>query len=257
LWMINKFDVSLKFNEFAIDSWRNNCDKLRRIKDFDAFMVNKNDFAVFSIRWLFQYADTLAKLERFDDIDEILQEVELICTPNIPDYECFKQALHVRKENLNFLQEHGTLVNQLETPQPELTFADFLNSRIDTKRMKKQKSKSKSPDPKAIRPLPSLTSIPQKSEVIYIDSSDDDSSANTLKVSTKAVKKTASGTTVNAEMTPKPKVFAVPDKTPSQSTSRSKIEPTPKPSTRKAKAIDDSASDTSSVSARKTRRRMI
>jgi hypothetical protein len=184
LWMINKRDVSMQFNDFAFEPWQQVCDKLRREKDCDFLMINKIDFAVFSIRWLFQCADTMIRLSNFEEVEEIYKEVELICTNSIPDFECFKEALHCRKENLVFLLEHGSLEHGSieENQASDLSFSEFLKS----KEVKKKKP-SKSPVPVTLvkRPLPTLA---KKDDIVYIDLSDEASSSTAAK----KVKKTTS-----------------------------------------------------------------
>lgn len=179
LWMINKKDVSMRFNDFAFEPWQNVCDKLRRTKDCDFLMINKIDFAVFSIRWLFQCADTLISLSNFEEVEEIYREVELICTDSVPDFECFKQALHCRKENLAFLLEHG-LIEEKETT--ELSHIDFLKARLEKKKSRKP---SKSPVPVTIvkRPTPTSTAAAskKKDDVVFIDLSDESSSTTAKK----------------------------------------------------------------------------
>lgn len=168
LWLMDKHEASQKFNEHAIDPWRNTCDKLRRLKDCEFLTVNKIDFAVFSIRWLFQVADTMVTLQLFEDVEDIYQEIELICTNNIPDYNCFKEILHVRKENLNFLLENGSIQLKIQ-PEPELSFSEFLkNKGIDEKYFA-------TPEPVETNPKKQRKPTVEASKVIYIDSDSDDS----------------------------------------------------------------------------------
>lgn len=170
LWMINKRDISMKFNDFAFEHWQNVSDKLRRSKDCEFLMINKLDFAVFSIRWLFQCADTLVSLSNYEEIEEIYKEIELIITDSIPDHECFKQALHCRKENLDFLLEHGP--NGFNKPEPQLTYEKFILSRCDKSKLVKFKKSSKSPVT-IKRTFTAPTILPKKNDVIYIDSGDE------------------------------------------------------------------------------------
>lgn len=129
MWLMNKFDVSKKFNEIALEEWRRVDNELRRSKDSEFPMINKVEFNVFSIRWLFQCADTLIRTGDFEDLNAIYQEVELILTINIPDYKCFWQALHCRRENLEFLLEHGSTAQAVAPPAAELSFEKFLKIR--------------------------------------------------------------------------------------------------------------------------------
>lgn len=125
MFLMKKLDVSVNFHKFAIEPWRTVCDKLRRIKEFDNFlMINKSEFHVFSIRWLFQFADTLILMKDFEVVGEVYQEIDLLLTNNIHDSECFKQTLFCRKENLNFLIEN---YKSFETPEPkkDLSFGEF------------------------------------------------------------------------------------------------------------------------------------
>lgn len=138
MWLDSKWSISLKFNEFALDPWRMVCDKLRRIKDCEFLMINKVNFAIFSIRWLFQYADTLIRTNRFVEAEEIYEEANLMCTTNIPYYDCFKQALYCRKENLNHLQSEVT-----ELTAEDLSFAEFIKKRPE--KLKKSKQNSSQP----------------------------------------------------------------------------------------------------------------
>lgn len=227
LWLMEKFDVSLSFNRFAIDPWRSVCDKLRRVKDGDFLMINKIDFAVFSIRWLFQCADTLIRTENFQDVEEVYQEVELILTVNIPDFECFKQTLHCRKENLSFLLEHG-LIEDKKLKTSELSFTQFAKLKKEPNNAKPAK---KSPSPPIIvqytPPLTSIT-IPKTQDIIYVDESDDDESNNSTKARSASKKPEA-----NPEKTPKPsssRVIRKPTQTPRPvAVVKARTQPTPKP----------------------------
>lgn len=141
MWMLNHFDVSLKFNQFALGPWRNLCDRLRRVTDCTQYPdIDKTSFVSFSIHWLFQYADTLLKLEKYEEVKEIYKEIELICTDNISDYRCLKEALYCRNENLNFLLERGLNPEDKHTENP-LNFEDF----IDNKNSKQRQHSSSSP----------------------------------------------------------------------------------------------------------------
>lgn len=168
-WLINKKEISLSFNDYAIEPWRIVCDKLRRVKDCEFLMINKVDFAVFSIRWLFQYADTLIALKKYELVDEIYQEVEIILLRNVTDFKCFQQALHSRKENLNFLLERGTLDGN-KSQSTELTFTGFL------------KAKKTKQVPQAAVPVHKAVSHETaKKDVVYVDSSEDEGASSSKK----------------------------------------------------------------------------
>lgn len=238
MWMINKPEVSTQFNAFALEPWRNVCDKMRRAKDCDFLTINKINFVVFSIRWLFQVADTMIKLKTYQEVEEVYQEIELICTSNIPDHNCLKKALHTRKESLSFLLEHGVIDDA--DSQRELTFEGFLKARPQSKKSPSLLSVVK-------RPVPFFAQAPSKKvDVIYVDLCDDEP-IEPLKVP-KTAKKRSVAKSTNTERTPKP------------SKTISKPEETPKPSARKAKVdavLTSEASSSSSVQLRTTRRRMI
>lgn len=215
LWLMEKFDISLQFNRFALQLWREVSDKLRRIKDGEFLMINKLDFAVFSIHWLFQCADTLIRSQNYQDVDEIYYEVELMLTNNVPDYECLKQGLYCRKENIKFLLEHGNLEKDKESVA-ELPFSEFNKLREGKKDNKLRKS-----------PLPVTVSIPptvpqsatkKKEEVIYIDSDDEVPATATVKITRKFTVPPA--TSVKAASTSRAKVEPK-----VASTSRAKAEP--------------------------------
>lgn len=202
-WLIEKFDISKSFNQFAIGQWREVWDKLRRAKDSEFLMTNKVDFIVFSIRWLFQSADTLIRLGEYEDVEEVYNEVGDICTRNIPDYNCFQKILHCRKENLSFMIEQGK-----EKQEPErLSFEGFLKAR----KMKSGKAALKTP--------PTTAATSQVDELIYVDSSDYELS-KVSKKPTKHVKK--------AEATSKPSTSKAATSKPP--TNKAKPERTPKPS---------------------------
>lgn len=238
MWLMNKCEVSRDFNEFAFHSWRNFCDKLRRLKDSELFSVNKIDFAVFSTRWLFQSADTLVTLETFEEIEDIYQEVELICTNNIPDFDCFKEILHARKENLNFLLEHNSSEpEELQAPS-DLSFNAFVKSR------EKSEKGFSTPELMMNRPVQQKS---QDSDVIYIDSdSDSGSKSASAKPASKPSKSTVSLSSKPSKLRAAPTPKPVPKL-------KVLIEPTPKKSTRRAKpiAVDEAQVTTST---RKTRR---
>lgn len=156
MWLTGKWNVSFRFNEFALDPWRDICDKLRRIKDSEFLMINKISFGIFSIRWLFQCADTLIRLDRFDEVEEIYEEVNLSCAANIPDYECFKQALFCRKENLNHLIEQSKV--QEKEIAPSLSFVEFLKRKPPAKKFTRRIAA-----PRIVHP------------VVFVDLSDEES----------------------------------------------------------------------------------
>lgn len=253
---MQKFDVSANFHKFAIEPWRDVCDKLRRIKEYDNFlMINKNEFHIFSIRWLFQFADTLILKKEFELVDEVYQEIDLLLTNSIEDAECFRQTLFCRKENLNFLHEN---YKKFESPQTSttLSFSDFTKlksktapskspTETTTKTLKFKatktddaaKSSTKTPagfvkikkvdDPKKKKTLP---------PAIYIDISDDDS--------------------------PPPKVISKPK--PSSASSTSSGSSTSKPSSSRTKTSDQPAKakksskdDKTDVAKKSTRPKMI
>lgn len=224
LWLINKFEVSRNFNHFALQHWRSDCDKLRRMKDTEFLMVNKTSFVVFSIRWLFQCADTLIKMERYEDIEEIYQEVDLICTSNIPDYLCYKEALYCRKENLNFFLENSSVGEK--ALEPELTFDAFQK----VKKLKKSTSIDTSK-----RPIPKNDSGNLKrGEIIYVDLSDEETPPKCPKTTKKS--------NPRIQQTPKP--------------AKSLTESSRKMLTRKAKVDEIDLTSDAPASTRKTRRRM-
>lgn len=192
LWMTNKSDISTSFNDFAFERWQNISDKLRRMKDCEFLTINKTEFAVFSIRWLFQCADTMIRLSNFEDVEEIYKEVELICIDSVPDKECFNQALYCRKENIAYLLEHG-LGNSNESEDSELTFIGFKAIR-DKKKTKKCPSLIK-------RAVTAPIVDPKLIDIIYIDSAEESTSK-----SPKKVKKTTSKTKLPPPATPKPKL---------------------------------------------------
>lgn len=135
MWLVGKYNVSKEFNDFALSRWRYACQEIIRSKDYGFLSIKKKDFILFSIRWLFQVADTLIKLENYDEAEEIYREIELICTPEIYDYECMKQILHCRKESLeHMIKQKSKRIG--EKQPPELSFEEFCRIR------KLRKSKS-------------------------------------------------------------------------------------------------------------------
>lgn len=278
LWIQRSFDVSLNFNSFAMESWTEICDKLRRAKDSDFLMINKVDFAVFSIRWLFQCADTLIRLKKYSDVEEVYQEIELLNNKHVVDHECFNQALYCRKEILAFLQEHES-IEEKQKQIDELSFSEFMKSRGNCKSdtpptirkvtkavgaLNISKPASKEPEAKtpavpatkkikltaalgtkaassktAVGPLKSPNTAPAVlEEAIYVDSSDSEDSP---------VPEKLRRTTKKSPNIPS-----------SAASSSRKHDPTPKRTTRKAKtdkSIDELRDN--SEATRKTRRRMI
>lgn len=231
LWLMNKFEISMEFNQFALEPWRNISDKLRRLNDCEFLTMSKINFAVFSTRWLFQCADTLIRMNKFTDVGEIYQEIELVCTTSTPDYGCFMETLYVRKENLSFLLEHGSLEEE-KVQEPQLSFEEFM----------KIKNLKKSPTTFVIskRPVPKPNlEVSKKDNVIYIDESDDE-------LVQQKIPKTAK----------KPSTRAAIAQTPTPSTSRSQTAKTELAtrSTRKAKLNETDSTTNPSVSTRKTRR---
>lgn len=263
MWLLEKFDVSLSFHKFAIERWRDVCDKLRRIKDCEFLMINKTSFSVFSIRWLFQFADTLIRTEKLTEVEEVYLEIELLLDPSIPDYPCFKQKLHCRKENLNFLLEHGMLDKQ--EPPEKLSFEDFL---------KQRSTKTDSLKQKTVRKLIKTPPVPNKAatakppmlpfgvldvkpvEVVYIDLSDDETSKlekpKPVKPTKKVIKETvAASVPKKTTKVPKPQSVSTGPKPSTSRAATSKTDSAPKPATKKAKpavSIDPTADDSSSAS---------
>lgn len=268
MWLNGKFEISDSFNSFVLEPWRNMNDKLRRVKDSEFLMINKKNFAVFSIRWLFQCADTLLKLGKYSEVEEIYQEIELLNTPNLNDHHCFNQLLYTRKENLNFILEQGLLDKPLPNAPP--SFAKFLNLKEGSTKNLSFKSpeatglassmktpasgaplktsapvKSSSMKTPALKKKPALmivTPAPKSKEesVIFIDSSDEEPSVVAKKTRTA----TRAATAVDDAKPSATKKAAVPTKT-------------PKRVTRKNNEVDNDLRDTSTEPLRKARRRMI
>lgn len=239
LWMTNKGDISMRFNEFAFEKWQNVSDKLRRMKDCEFLTINKTEFAVFSIRWLFQCADTMIRLSYFEEVEEIYKEVELICIDSVPDNECFKQALHCRKEIVAHLLEHG-LGDSNESENAELSFIGFKANR-DKKKPKKCPSLIK-------RAVTAQALNPNQTDVIYIDSGEESTS--------KTPKKPKKTTKLQPPATPK----LLPPATPKlQPPATPKLQPpaTPKPKPQATVTIDLTSETPAKSSTRPTRRRMM
>lgn len=218
LWLMEKFSISKAFNDFALDHWRVACQKVLRSKESDFLNVDKRKFIVFSIRWLFQVADTLISLDQYEEAMDIYNEVELICTPIIPDYKCFMQMLYCRKNDLKFLLANGKDMDALETKRNkgkvELTFEDFkkyretvgksiktpepseavnfeftpTTSHVDVRTLRpvhasRRKSPCRTPATSSTQPTPrSRKKISPKNEsIICIDSSDEEKKPKTAK----------------------------------------------------------------------------
>lgn len=131
MWLMDKLTISKEFNDYALEHWHLTCSKILRSKECDFLSVNKASFIVFSIRWLFQVADTLIKLENYEEALDVYNDVTLICTPNIPDYDCLKQALFCRNKSLEFLIKYGQNLESIEMSRNkiDLTFEEFAKYR--------------------------------------------------------------------------------------------------------------------------------
>lgn len=261
MFLMKKLDVSVNFHKFSIEPWRNVCDKLRRIKEFDNFlMINKSDFHVFSIRWLFQFADSLIQLKEFEPVQEVYQEIDLLLTNNIHDSECFKQALFCRKENLNFLMENYNKKFKSPVPTKQLSFTEFIklrkkpdDSSQKTVKIKSSaiqiddscKSVSKTPAGhikiKKVESKSSTTSAKSNTKKttspIYVYESDEEESVN-KHVPSKSVKKpsTSSASSISSQATPV-----------ASSSSKSSKSSTAKNSTSTAKSSRTKSSDQTPV----------
>lgn len=130
---MEKFSISKAFNDHAIARWRLACQKVLRSKITEFLNVDKRKFIVFSIRWLFQVADTLIRLDQYEEAMDIYDEVELICTPIVHDYKCFKQMLFCRKHDLEFLITNGkdmdAIAAKRNKDKVQLNFEDFVKYR--------------------------------------------------------------------------------------------------------------------------------
>lgn len=131
LWLMENFNMSKELNEVAFDEWSVAHQKVLRSKEFEFLGVNKKSFNLFSIRWLFQVADTYMKLADFSKAEDIYNEIELICVPNIFDYDFLKQTLVARKESLEFIMKYGEKKEEIEKGQfnVELSFDEFMKHR--------------------------------------------------------------------------------------------------------------------------------
>jgi hypothetical protein len=222
MWMLGKFEISESFNNLTLDEWRSASQKVLVSKDCSFLSIRKKRFVVFSIRWLNQVADTFIKLEKYDEADEIYSQIELICLPSTPDYDCFKQDLHCRKESLQFLLDGGKQKIKKANKQSDLSFEEFLRKRGESvtptappksqPRLASQIAIERTPEnPASLQPPSASTSkksprkpaayVPSSSSkvrpkktvkkdesVIFVDSSDDDE----IKNNSKPKKKTAS-----------------------------------------------------------------
>lgn len=215
----------MEFNVYALDHWRVACQKILRMKDFDCFSVDKKSFMVFSIRWLFQVADTFIRLEMYDEADEIYTEVDLICTQNVPDYESFIQVLICRKKAIEFLLRDK---KKMEMKKKELTFDEFMKHHKEKnptpvtlplsvpsttasirKKSPTNKQDEKLFDFKTPKPLKMSTTLKKSDCVIYVDSSDEEEKTPARKAkpknvtpattTTKSAKKASSSKTISTE----------------------------------------------------------
>ncbi|KAL7035173.1 hypothetical protein ACKWTF_008257 [Chironomus riparius] len=189
LFLMNKFDISKSFNDYALGPWRYCSVKILRTKENGIFNINKKEFITFSIRWLFQVVDSFVMTKDYSRIDEILTEVELLCTSNIEDYECIKQALHARMQNLEFLLQNGKTFF-VEVKEKPLKFEDFLKIKtpksstsvmLTVKNPKLTVERKKSPQSEPSKKTQKTASSKTKlvDSVIYIDSDDSDKEART------------------------------------------------------------------------------
>lgn len=200
---MGKFDVSKRFNESALDAWRFFLNKLQRSnsKNCDVLSVNKMSFIAFSIRWLFQVADTLIKVENYSEAEDIYMEVDLICTNKTLDYDCVKQALYSRKENLQFLITHGSSINDSNERLNELQFEDFvkikqISDKVSTKSSETKKYVMRTSPVEAEKKKSTVTRTAAKQltksknvNAIFVDP-DEDSSPTTSISSSQRAKKT-------------------------------------------------------------------
>lgn len=182
LFLMNKFDISKSFNQYALGPWRYSSVKILRTKENGVFNINKKEFIIFSIRWLFQVVDCYVMTKDYSKIEEILTEVELLCTSNIEDYECIKQSLHARMTNLEFLLQHGNTFFK-ESEEKLLKFDDFLKIKtpksstsviLTVKNPKQAETRKKSPQSAPPKRTLKATSSNLVESVIYIDSDNSD-----------------------------------------------------------------------------------
>lgn len=279
LWLQKSFEISYSFNSFAMEPWREICDKMRRVKDSEFLMINKVEFAVCSIRWLFQCADTLIRLKNYSEVEDVYQEIELLNNKHIVDHQCFNQALFCRKEILTFLQEHD-IVEEKQKQIDELSFTEFLKSRkqsqsgtpptitkmtkaVGALSISKPASKeSAATGPvftttRTVKPSATIVTKPASSKTA-VRPTKSKSPATTVAVLDEAIYIDSS----DDDESPVPQkirraVKKSPD-IPSFSVTAAKLEPTPMRSTRKAKTdktVDELRDNSDST--RKTRRRMI
>lgn len=198
-FLLDNLDISKEFNQYALEPWRYTSMKILRSKECVAFGISKIEFVNFSIRWLFQAADTFLKLKNYSEIEEVLTEIELLCTSNIEDFECIKQGLHARMQNLEFNMKYFEKYFEKDNSKvsEELNFEEFLKRNnkwtASTKDVAKESNKkvitTKSVTQSAPAKLQSKsanTKFNLAESVIYIDSDDE---ASGEKVKPKPVKK--------------------------------------------------------------------
>ncbi|CRK98054.1 CLUMA_CG011423, isoform A [Clunio marinus] len=117
-----------------------------------SLMIDKTSFNMFSIRWLFQYVDGMIRIKKLNGVEEIYNQVELLCTPEVPYNECFKETLNCRKENSNFQIANIIKQQTVEEKSTELLFSEFLKGRkkifLNTARSKTSKIHSRKPKSK-------------------------------------------------------------------------------------------------------------
>lgn len=185
LFLMNKFDISKSFNLYALGPWRYSSAKILRTKENGVFNINKKEFITFSIRWLFQVVDSFVMTKDYTKIEEVLTEVELLCTSNIEDYECIKQSLHARMTNLEFLLQHGKTFF-MEVEKKSLKFEDFIKNNppkssksvvLTVKNPKPAETRKKSPQSASSKSTQKATNSKLVDSVIYIDSDDSDKEA--------------------------------------------------------------------------------
>lgn len=159
LFLMNKLDISKSFNEYAMEPWQQSCQKILRTKDCVPFGIDKMVFIHFSIRWLFQVADTLVLAKDYSSIEEVYTEVELLCTSNLDDYDCIKQGLNVRMQGLDLLIRHGNDFTKANDRR-QLDFNEFLKIR----NLKPVPSATKKVT-KAVESIPTVVITPKSNEL--------------------------------------------------------------------------------------------
>lgn len=168
LWLMDKNEICIEFVKFAVDIWRGLSDNLRRTKDFEFLQVKKSDFAVFSLRWLFQCADVLIKGGRYNDVEDIYMEATLLCTKDLTDYECFSQAIFCRKENLEHLIKYEVM--EPPSPKTDTSYSDFMKLKAEGQKFTGTRKKSPSPPVRTI----TKQKADKSDDIIYIDSSEEE-----------------------------------------------------------------------------------